>query len=186
MERPELKNPFTEKDVYVFTDLEDYLKETGRENLCKDIYTCDKWEIEPILLNDLDETDDINRVRGMIRAISNFPPDRRSDAEVLHAIDRERRLKDPMWARIESTLRSTAVGEEVEDAVKAVEEEYGRLMNQWRITEDETAKQHLRDEMGTLRPIRDRLYLRRVHPDFATKMIAPRTIVRFTPSRPAA
>jgi len=181
------RNPFREterdrkKDIYVTSDVFTYLQKSGREKLCQDLFRCDKWSVEPALLDDLrkaENDEERNRVRGLIRAVSNFPPEHPSTEDLVRRMDTETRLHDEGWQEIERFLKTPAVGEAAEETARAMEERYNRLMERWKTQEDSHAKDALRAEIERLRPIRDQLYLRRVHPDFARGMLQKVTVRR--------
>lgn len=193
LEEPKRKEgSFFEKDILVFTDVYDYLKLTDRENLCLyDRYACEKWTVEPKLIRELEslhgsEQPDLKKiglVRGIIRALSNFPPNRDSDAEVLSKLSVERKLKEGHWKEIENILKNKRTGEEIEGIVRQVEREYNSLMLKSENLEDGPAKDQLRGEIDRLRPVRDRLYLHRVHEKQA-KGATFANLPKFTPARP--
>lgn len=183
-QRFEPRNPFLDpipdRSVYVITNVHDYLAKIGREDLCPDLYNCDKWKVEPVLLEHLDKqkrakSKNTQLARGIIRALSNFPPNRDSDEEVLRALGTEKRLKEDLWEKIEEIFGSIRFGDDpvLEEAVQAVESEYASLMKRWHVLEDSPMKDELRKEIERLRPIRDRLYLRRVHPAYAKSVNFP-------------
>lgn len=185
MDRLRTENPFLAPPIKIasFFDVGTYLKETGRLHLCKNgsEYLCDKWEVEPVLLKELETSPDKNRLRGLIRALSNQPIDTRSNAEILRNIDTERRLNDPHWQAVETIFGSAKVGEEIEDVVQSVEAEYAHLMARWQIHEEGAEKERLKRDIDRLRPIRDRLYLRRIHPEFVLQMLQQVSIRQFIP-----
>lgn len=176
-----MRNPFREpireekRDIYVSTDVFAYLQSSGREDLCKDAFDCDKENVEPVLIQDLEHAttgEERNHIRGMIRAVSNFPPDHRSAAEVLRMISTDLRAQDETWQRVEDILSSTDVGEDIEDTVANIESQYNQLTHRLEVTHEEHLKETLKHEIEALRPIRDRLYLRRVHPEYASKFLS--------------
>lgn len=178
------------KEIYVTTDVYAYLEDTKRTELCRDMFHCDKWKIEPVLLDELkripkkskldphyrkDEATR-NKLRGLIRAVSSFPPDRRSLSEMLHALGSDTLLHDPEWEQIEESLRNNEIGEHAEHAVELMEQRYNSLVERWRVLDDGPSKNALHDEIDRLRPLRDELYLRLVHPLWAKKMLFTETI----------
>jgi uncharacterized protein YrzB (UPF0473 family) len=187
MENRFSRNPFREterdrkKDIYVTSDVFKYLQESGREKLCQDLFRCDKWKVEPALLDDLRKAGDDeerNRLRGLIRAVSNFPPEHPSTEDLVRRMDTETRLHDEEWQEIERFLKTPAVGDDAEEAMRAIEARYNSLMDRWKTHEDSHAKEALHAEIERLRPIRDQLYLRRVHPNFARGLLQKVTLRR--------
>jgi uncharacterized protein YrzB (UPF0473 family) len=167
-------NPFRteggKKDgIYVIADVSSYLIDTGREHLCPDVFRCDSWKVEPVLLDDLRAAttdEERTKIRGLIRAVTNTPPDHRSVNEMLHGMDMHTRLHDEEWQHVEDALRSSADQEALEDALRVVEARYSALLFRWRMASEEHTKETLREEVEKLRPIRNYLYLRHVHPAF--------------------
>ncbi|MFA5935713.1 MAG: hypothetical protein WC787_02580 [Patescibacteria group bacterium] len=186
------RNPFREpergrkKDVFVSTDVYPYLEQTGRAELCKTIFDCKKWDVEPVLIEDLQRATDPeerDKLRGLIRALSNFPPDRRSNEEILSAFPTEMRLRNEEWQRIEQVLQSGDVGETIEETVAVIESRYNALLHRWHIAHEAHVKETLANEIERLRPIRDRLYLRRVHPEFAQKLFTTERRLVYDPKK---
>ncbi|MEO5927935.1 MAG: hypothetical protein ABIO72_04400 [Patescibacteria group bacterium] len=177
------------KEIYVSTDVFTYLEDTGREKLCRDMFHCDKWKVEPVLLEELAQEQDEkkrNKIRGLIRAVSNFPPDHRSLPEMLHGVGSDIRLHDERWEEIEASLLHNELGQNAEYAVTLMEQRYNVLMARWSANEEGPIKDALGTEIERLRPIRDQLYLRLVHPAFARKMLFTETIDRTGSAQPAA
>lgn len=169
------------KEIYVSTDVFQYLEETGRAELCKDMFHCDKWKVEPVLLEELKHEQDKtkrNKLRGLVRAVSNFPPDRRPLSELLGNLGSDLRLHDEDWEEIEESLVNNELGEHAEYAATLMEQRYASLIERWKTLDDGAAKDVLKNEIERLRPIRDQLYLRLVHPLFARKMMFRETIDR--------
>jgi hypothetical protein len=173
-------NPFRETlgktdGVYVVADVSSYLVDTQREYLCADLFQCDAWNIEPVLLEDLrNATSDEERdkLRGLIRAVTNIPPDHRSVHELLRSMDMHTRLHDEGWQHVEEALQPDASSHIIEDAMRIVESRYTALLLRWQTTSEQHLKEMLRRDIEALRPIRNKLYLRHVHPVFAARVSA--------------
>lgn len=173
-------NPFRETrgktdGVYVVADVSSYLIDTNREYLCADLFQCDAWSIEPVLLEDLHNAtsdEDRDKLRGLIRAVTNIPPDHRSVNELLRGMDMHTRLHDEAWQRVEEALRPDATPGVIDAAIHIVETRYGALLSRWQTTSEQYLKEMLRRDIEALRPIRNTLYLRHVHPVFAARISA--------------
>lgn len=68
-DRPHLEH------VHSVTHLYEYLEQSGRKEACANLYSCDPWKYEPLLLDDLikeragtNDPDRLNELRGLIRA----------------------------------------------------------------------------------------------------------------------
>ncbi len=170
--------------------LREYLKQTGRSHLCENPFACDPWRVEPSLLHELNglrtrlkeptDTDaqtEINKLRGLMRAGSVIPIERISDTQAIAAINPELRLKNPRWRNIERVFQDHLFGDETEQAVRDIEDLYGMRMFEWIAGSRET-KLALKPEIENIRRIRDKLYLRRLHPEIARKSTEVRTILR--------
>ena len=171
---PRVDTQDREKEIYVTTDVSAYLEDTGRKELCENIFTCDKWKVEPVLLEELaHEQDDTkrNKLRGLIRAVSNFPPDRRPIEEQLKEVEMDTRLHDDDWEEIEEAVRGSEIGDAIEYAVSLIEPRYQRLIALWKSLDEGVAKDGIRKQIDELRPIRDNLYMRRVHPVWAKRVL---------------
>lgn len=186
------KKPDVAKVPSVF-DLREYLVQTGRTHLCENPFACNPWRVEPSLLHELnglrtrlkEPTDtsaqtEINNLRALIRAGSVIPLERISDAQALAAINPERRLKDPRWKNIEHVFQNHLFGDDVEQAVRDIEDLYGMQMFQW-IAGDDDTKRRYRPEIEHIRRMRDKLYFRRVYPSLAKKSTEVTKIFRRNP-----
>jgi hypothetical protein len=89
------------------TKLHAWLEERGHTEACANLYRCDPWKYEPILLDELYklksrgdvDTKELNELRGMIRAGSWMTYERRPDREAIQGlgIAKEREQSDWLW-----------------------------------------------------------------------------------------
>ncbi len=185
----QIKKPKAEKVPSVF-DLREYLKRSGRTHLCENLFACNPWRVEPSLLHELnglrtrlkEPTDtsaqaEINKLRGLMRAGSVIPLERISDTQAIAAINPEHRLRNPRWRNIERVFQNQLFGDETEQAVRDIEDLYGMRMFEWIAGSKET-KRIIQPEIEHIRRIRDKLYLRRLHPALAKKSTEVSTILR--------
>lgn len=103
--------------LHSVTHLHAWLEERGHADACSNLYRCDPWKYEPILLEELyrlkisggADATDLNELRGMIRAGSWMTYDRMNDREAVARLGtvRDREQADWMW-KIRNADPSTA------------------------------------------------------------------------------
>jgi len=164
-------------------DLHRYLEESGHGEACKNLYSCDPWKYEPILLEELEKHRGSPRLRGLIRAGSWMTYPRMDLDAVLDRLHTVRRLDtNPADAQaldaIESALKTGKLGADLEPETQALEHISRELWLQLKralaphgipsteASNDQTTKP-LRRELDALRPIRDFLYYRTLYPTWA-------------------
>jgi hypothetical protein len=114
----------------------------------------------------------------LIRAVSSFPPKRESVEQELQRVGLDVRLHDEEWDEIEESLYGDEFGEKIRHIIPLIEERYNSRIKRWETLEEGAAKEAIHAEIEALRPIRDRLYMRLVHPEFARKTTFTTTIQR--------
>lgn len=134
-----------------------------RSNICKNFFSCNIWDVEPYLLDDLlkakkaKNKEEIQRVREMIRAAS-WASHGRTDAELCLRLLKELRLDLP---EIHAALQNYLCDEQIEDAVDRLEEE---IETAWKaIAKNTSSAPEARKKLHALRPIRDQLYFQRLY-----------------------
>jgi hypothetical protein len=111
----------------------------------------------------------IQRLRGLIRALSNFPPKMIDMETALNSIDQDFRFKNEKWKDMEDAVRAGVVGKDLELATRAIEKIYHRLSVQWSVANDPRTKAEIEKELNTFRSIRDLVYGRRLYPQFSQR-----------------
>ncbi len=158
------------------------------ETACSEAYSCDPWKYEPVLLDRLialrqadGDQEDIDRLRGLIRAGSWMQYQRHDDAAVLEDIRRLRRAEPERGDALQEAARLYAdkvVGVELEWAAQLIEDlDLRAWLNLKKLahahgqgTDADTVHQRLlRQEIEDLRAVRDAFYFRRLYPTISMK-----------------
>jgi hypothetical protein len=205
-----------EKKVATVSDLRDYLVARGRADACLNLFDCDPWTYEPILLDALireratsGDSQTINQLRGLIRAGSWNKSKERRVLQLPDAVERIQeiqRREEQGWqerirhadpdtskehkenlrelleelAHAEELIRRGVYGEELEPAVRAIEDlnahawmELKKACLMHGIDPTKARAVHfaspLVEEIERLRPLRDYVYFLRVNSDWAAK-----------------
>jgi hypothetical protein len=159
------------------------------ERACSEVYSCDPWKYEPVLLDALiiareaeAPQEDIDRLRALIRAGSWMQYQRQDEEAVLAVLRRLRRREPASWearlAAAEAQWEARETGPALEPAVRPIED---LSLRAWLMLKqaagahgldhlsDASHVRMLRDELQDLRIARDALYFRRLYPNIARK-----------------
>lgn len=189
------EQPDETKRVYVFTDVEPFLSRHRLKHpeLTGNVFDPEKQHlIETVLLRALNEwlshpdehtPADINTLRGMIRAASNYPPNHHTDEQLIQGLSTKQ--FDPFWEEVIQELRSSKVGDALEPIIREIEEAYQIRAAHLAHAPDPETEDRCYKDLEQLRPFRDRLYLRLVHPAFA-EALGRRTIIQRPSTQRAA
>lgn len=140
----------------------------GRRDICKNFFSCNIWDVEPYLIDDLNnaklanDKDEIRHIREMIRAAS-WASHGRTDAKKCLELAKSINLTNKA---VLDTLKRFLCDDEVESAVRFIEEE---IDNEWdKIAKNTNDAAKARERLHVLRPIRDQLYFQRLYAELCS------------------
>ncbi len=183
--------------LHLIHDLQAYLAEPRtqeraferlqRETACADVFRCDPWKYEPLLLDDLLKArtfqlpEEIQQLRGLIRAGSWNTYERQEQDDILKRLKELREIEKqeaPHIDRVIADIRNGVIGEALEISVRTIENinvtawhqlkrYHGIRGEQAHIEKPNVLTEQLHTELTLIRPIRDLLYFRRLYPVLA-------------------
>lgn len=183
--------------LYLIHDLQAYLAEPRmqeraferfqRETACADVFQCDPWKYEPLLLDDLlkartfQSPEEIHQLRGLIRAGSWNTYEHQEQDDILKRLKELREIEKqeaPHIDRVIADIRNNVIGEALEISVHTIENMnvtawhqlkryHGIRGEQAHIEKPNALTEQLHAELTLIRPIRDLLYFRRLYPILA-------------------